>query len=91
MTVQYSVKTKILNNEKLCVSARNANKSWYQTLADQNLPVSKEMGAVLGLYVWKFFQHKVYMSPCAFCAPKIPFPFHLELLPHKLLQSSECI
>ena len=55
MTVQYSVETKFLNNEKLCVSARTANNSQYQTLADQNLKVSNEIPAVLALHVWKFF------------------------------------
>ena len=55
MTVQYSVKTKILTNEKLRASIRTANNSWYQTLADQNLPLSKEIAAVLGLYVWEMF------------------------------------
>ena len=55
MTVQYSVETKILNNEKLCASARTANNSQYQTLADQNLQVSNEIPAVFALHAWKFF------------------------------------
>ena len=55
MTVLYSVKTKILKNEKLCASVRTANNSRYQTLPDQNLPVSEEIAAVLGLNVWKIF------------------------------------
>ena len=55
MTVQYSVETKILNNEKLCASARTVNNSQYQTLADQNLQVSNKIPAVFALHAWKFF------------------------------------
>ena len=79
MTVQYSVETKILKNEKLCASVRTANNSQYQTLADQNLLVSNEIPAVFGLYVWKIFSTKGVHVPLNFLHSQNPLslPFRM--------------